>query len=405
MSMGKANFKLLIVVTIVLVVAAMMIHRKKDQASEPLFESKRPLESVEIQKISKIAISFGADEAIELNKVDDDTWGLGSRGNYRVDDEKLRGMVLTLSQMQLMDRLTSNPDKYDHLGLGDEPETARVVLYDKDGSELVNLAIGKERKRNTDSSTGFTPSSGHFVRLEKDASVYVASEVIRIDSTPMNWLQRDLLDVKKEGVQHIHIDSGTTESIQLTRTETSPFELEGELEPGYTVNTSKLSQVTSALTGLRFDDVLTQEDPQPLEIDFDTHFKATLKNGLVYHVDSGSIDNDRYLRAATSYSKMDDLSLGDERTSDSVKAQEMGSGSDQVEEINNRLKPWIFKIPNYKYDNLARKRSAILDEPAEEDEDGQKADLINSLPTEGLPEGLDLSKLKLDPRALSPPSP
>jgi len=398
--MGKVNLKLLVLLTIVLVVMAVLIHRKQNQASGPEFEARRPLESIEIQKIDRIGISLDADTNIELNKINDESWGLAARGNYPVDVEKLRGLVLTLTQIQFIDSLTSNPDKYERLGLGDQPETAKVVLYDEDDSELAHLIIGKERKRTTDNSTGFQPAVGHFVRLKENATVFVASERINIDSTPANWLKRGLLDVGKEDIQQIHLDAGTTESYQLIRTGVDPFEFKGEKEAGYTVKSSGLNGVTSALSGLRLDDVLSNEDPRSLEIAFDMHYRAILKNGLIYQVDSGSIDDDRYVRVASSYSQTEDLGLGDERTSDSVKAQDMGSGRDQVEELNTRLQPWIFKIPNYKYTNLAMKRSGLLEKPEEDDEDGKKADLINGLPIEGLPEGLDLNQLQLAPGAL-----
>src|SRR5580704_18607000 len=60
--------------------------------------------------------SKGKVTAIELK---DGVWGVADRGGYRVQETKLRGMLTTLTELRLMERLTTDPVQFSRLGVED----------------------------------------------------------------------------------------------------------------------------------------------------------------------------------------------------------------------------------------------------------------------------------------------
>ena len=359
--MGKTHLKFLFLLTLVVAIIAVVVYQKQQKETGEAFQPRKLFESLQVQDIARVEI-VAAENEVTLTKQSEETWGLATRNDYPIDAERLRRLVFDIGGMQAVDRLTANPEKYDRLGVGEQPETARVRLLDKDDNELAGLYFGKQRESQTDTPGGFAPPRGQYVRIENDPAVYLLGAVSYIDSDPTQWLQREVIKVEQENLQRVRVENrGTTDSFTLVRTGSDPFTISGEVPDGLRGKASDISSVAGALGQVSLQDVLNADDPGVQDIDFSTTYSAIQKNGLVYTVAAGERDEDRFIRIAARYEKSMDLSLSDERTSDTVQAKALEPAEATMKQINERHSGWVYQIASYVHDKFTKKFSDVLE--------------------------------------------
>jgi hypothetical protein len=255
--MRKTPNKIVLVAAAVAVAAAVLLTRKQEETTAKRFETKKLFEAVDIDQLGEVQIVDG-DETITLRKLSTREWGVASRANFPVDDERLRRLVLSVLNLEAVDRLTSNPEKYPRLGVGDEPENGRLLLRDGEGQILAGLYLGK-RRESKDTEGGFGPPRGQFVRAEDDPAVYVSNEALMVDKQPAQWLKRDLLSVQGEELSRIEVDhpNAAEDFILVRSAPEDPFELETAVPPGRKLKSGALGSVSRALANLKLEDVGT----------------------------------------------------------------------------------------------------------------------------------------------------
>src|SRR3954451_12103742 len=78
-------------------------------------------------------------------------WGLADRGDYRIQDTKLRGMLTGLTELRLVERRTTDAAQFSRLGVEDADATASnsnlLRVLDGSGKKLVELIVGHRRVR------------------------------------------------------------------------------------------------------------------------------------------------------------------------------------------------------------------------------------------------------------------
>src|SRR3954447_26636313 len=77
------------------------------------------------------------------------SWGLADRGNYPVQQDKLRELLTGLTELRVTEARTADPALYERLGVGDPgsaTSTANLVkVLDGSGNLLAELIVGHRR--------------------------------------------------------------------------------------------------------------------------------------------------------------------------------------------------------------------------------------------------------------------
>jgi hypothetical protein len=363
------SLKFLVPLAVVATIATVALYQQQERRTGGRFEPRKLLPDLDIGAIQRVEIR--SDEADYALVGSGESWSLESFPGFPIDENRLRELILALAGLEASDRMTQRPENYERLGVDDPPAAGRVTLLGPSGSALADVFIGEERRGRPASPGGFSPADGQYVRLVGDPWVYKVGALLTIDLQPRSWLQRDVLKVETGDLRSVRIDNAaTTESFSLARSGSAAFELQEEIPEGMRVKNWAVDNVARALANLTQTDVLAVDDDAAAALDFDGRYTATLKNGVSYVAATAQRDEAYYARIGAVYDPAANLGLSDERTSDSVRAQRMEDPELIVQRVAERHDPWIYQISEFAYENLTKRRSALLEpvpDPAAED--------------------------------------
>lgn len=354
----SANLIVVALAVAALAIAVTMSDRQQDKRES--FEPKPLFGEIDLGNIAGIEIT-GGDETVSIEKINREEWGVASRADYPADAERLRRHVFDIAELKAVQKMTDNPEKYERLGLGDEPAGGTIALLDSDGDPLAKLYLGNERESKA--AAGMGGVAGRFVRVEGDPAVYLVSENVRLDQDLKLWLQNEVIEVDIDNIQRVAVDNRlTSESLEMEREKTNPFEIVTPIPPGRTAAPGKLSPVGRALAKVTLNDVTTDDLLGSATLQREADYSAIQKNGLVYHAEASKLDDKYCVRLSASYDKAFDLSLSDEVTSDSQLAKTLPPAEEEVEKINERHGKWIYMIPKFAWGHLTQKLTDVTKE-------------------------------------------
>ena len=132
-------------------------------------------------------------------------WGLAERGNYPVQQDKLRELFTGLTELRLTEPRTADPALLERLGLGDPADAtssaALLRVLDGPGQALAELVVGHRRVR----AQGNLPET-IYVRRPGETQAWLAEGRLPVDADPQLWFDRDIanIDAKSVGVVDMH---------------------------------------------------------------------------------------------------------------------------------------------------------------------------------------------------------
>ncbi|WP_198371654.1 DUF4340 domain-containing protein [Roseomonas rosulenta] len=133
-----------------------------------------------------------------------ETWVLPAKGGYPVRQEKVRELLVGLTELRLTEPRTANPELLDRLGVEDPalPGATSTLLrvLDAQGGVIAELVIGRRRVR----TQGNVPESA-YVRRPSENQAWLAEGRIPVDSDPQLWLDRDIANFPRERVRRIAV--------------------------------------------------------------------------------------------------------------------------------------------------------------------------------------------------------
>ncbi len=252
-------------------------------------------------------------------------WGVADRGDYPVEDSKLRGLLTGLTELRLSEPRTTDPSEFPRLGVEDPTNekdgTANLLrVVDGDGKPIVAVIVGHRRTR----TQGNVPEEV-YVRRPGDNQSWLAEGSLQADADPQVWLNRDIINISHTLITKV-VATKNGATIELTR--------DGDklkvTQPAETpkLEDYKVDDVGNALENLTFQDVKPASEPIGDKIG-DAVF--TTSDGLdisvtVYHLGKDSWT--RFTVAAPDRNKP------------------------EAERLNARLSPWAFETGAWKDQSL-----------------------------------------------------
>jgi len=353
-----------------------------------------------------------------------DAWGAADKGGYPVDFGKVRGLVVGISQFDVVETMTANPDFHDRLGLeapdAPEAESKRVTLKDSAGTVLADVILGDAR-----TSRGGGQPTLYARRADEDQSYEVTGRLY-VDTSESNWLDRKVLELKQERVAGVTITHPDGEVLSISRQ--SPDETNftvADLPEGRALVWEGVARsIATAAQSLNLEDVGGSDlfdfsSAEPTTAEFRTF------DGLVVTATTAQADDKTYLKVAARAERLpedtpaeaagaaaDDAEAAPEEADAEPAAEEGEEAADEAfepepparkpfeevqaeaDEINARAEPWIYVIPGWSAANLRKRMDELLKPleppgppPPPAEADGADAGL--DLGDEELPEGLE----------------
>ncbi|GBD44108.1 hypothetical protein HRbin40_01591 [bacterium HR40] len=184
-----------------------------------------------------------------------DGWVLAEAADYPVDPEQVRGIVLGLAEMRLLEARTDRPERLSRLELepvdGQGAKSRLVTLRDGEGKVLAEVVLGKRRFGL------YGPGkAGMYVRLADSHQAWLADRAIEVPDEPLDWLDRKILELPEDEVAEVVLQPGTADVATLQRAQEPSKEFTLlELPEGRRLDADKAKRVASAFATLSMTDI------------------------------------------------------------------------------------------------------------------------------------------------------
>ena len=308
-------------------------HTTLSEPTHPLLVTglKEKLNAIDTIEVSK------AEEKTTIVKDQEGMWHVKERYDYPASVAAIRKTLLYLSQSELREKKTDDPQKLSRLGL--DAQTRTKVTLKQGDAPLFTLAIGNPTR------DGFNT----YVQPKNDAQSYVASGRLEVKASPSEWLFYDLFSIARSRVKRIRYTFKGKKNYEFVR--------------------EKAGEYMTLLP--KSDDVKLKDRPMPLNpsyyferLEFTDVLPASrLKvsspdvtvmeafDGLVLTVHFAMIDDREwaYFDAAV------DPSLRDAAAKDLMPLEKVHAEADA---INQRATGWLYELGQFNHNQL---RSSYYD--------------------------------------------
>ena len=192
---------------------------------------------------------------VTLNKGADGKWVVADRSNYPANPDGVRALLLSISQLQLIERRTADPARLGSLDLttGKDGTGHAVTITAADGSVLAAVVAGKVQAR----ALGNTPGT-LFVRRAGEDQTWLARGGIAIPASVGATLDKTLFKLDPGAVRSVHVEphGGAAYTLSKAAADAPAFTLDVVPEGKEAQPAAILQTPASAIAGLAFDDVL-----------------------------------------------------------------------------------------------------------------------------------------------------
>ena len=342
--MKRQNLLVLSSLTIVVIIIAALITQSRAPQTTIEKETLFPELAGKINDVMRIEIKSSEDSDVVLQKMEGGQWALQSADNYPAQFDKIKGVVVSLSQLKILATKTDNPKLYPELGVEgpDSKNTSSLLLTlsDQSGATLVSLVVGKPRK----GSAGSTRPS-LYVRKASAKNALLVEGYLQLKSNNNDWYERNVIHIPASRIQTVNIVKSTGDHILINKR--SEGDTDFKIIEG---NTTSPSVLLNKL-GTFFEDMHVEGVHAANNFRFpDDATITTFKtfNGLVIAVKNVLIDGKAFAHfsfttVATSESPVNEIP---EKNSETISVEK------ESQLWNEFMSNWVYEIPEFKFETL-----------------------------------------------------
>ncbi|MBO6947312.1 MAG: DUF4340 domain-containing protein [Rhodospirillales bacterium] len=280
---------------------------------------------------------------------DGETWRLQQSAGYPVHANLVNKVIFSLSNMELLDKKTSQKDKLPTLNLGDPSEKKangqQVTLKNGSGEVMADLVVGSANFFLPETTTG-----GMYVRFPGEEQAWLVRGLVDIGVEPRDWLKRDIVDIKPERIQRAEVTQPDGEQLIVIPQKgvTGDFAFENMPEGMVLKSEFAPRNIAAVLNSFVLNDVRKPGDVE-------------LKPGDAYvteffTVDAIHVTTKMWKKDGQQYMTVNAKYIGDDMESDAAK---------QAKAISERTDGWLYVIPDYQYEQVAKKMADVTEKPKE----------------------------------------
>ncbi|MFW6303171.1 MAG: DUF4340 domain-containing protein, partial [Candidatus Sumerlaeota bacterium] len=211
------NLIILSIVAIVIVIWATVAYRNQMSAGPVagkqalgLGENFFPELDAKFDQVDSIRV-WDKNTSRTLVKNEDGQWSVDIGPGYPAKGDEVRRLIMDLLDLKALDAITSNEERYAHLGVETEaPADNAVEVFDASGKTLAGFIRGDQRETEAAPAMGMPTAGGgvYMRRLPDDPWVYLADdEMAWATSDITNWIDSTINTYDAEAdVQNLTID-------------------------------------------------------------------------------------------------------------------------------------------------------------------------------------------------------
>lgn len=350
--MSRKHFSGLLIATALVALLLLLIPDRAGRKSgfEPL--PLLPGLAEQINDIGWLRLTGPGGEVIATLERGDTRWQLREAGGYPADWERLRSLLVALSEAEIIEPKTANSAYYDRLGVQDvEREDAagvRVEFAAETGLPAVivgNSAQGRD---------------GSYVREQGAAASFLVDRRLELPREREAWMERTVVDIADGEVVEVGIvhPDGEVVAARKVSADDEDFELQGipggrEIRSKWTVNS-----LAGSLSSLTLDEVMHAD-----QFDWSdaTRFRLLTADGLEVEVELQRIGAPAPAPGQAAAAEQDAVREGGEEywlRIDARASEE--AAAERAAAINERTAGWAYRVAKFKYESMTRRMDDLL---------------------------------------------
>jgi uncharacterized protein DUF4340 len=336
-----------------------------------------------IRQVTGLEIRQG-EETVALERAQNGTWSLKSRGGYPVDVAKVRALLVGLGQAELVEPKTSKPDRYAALELEDPEQKgakSRLLrLMGADGKAISEVVLGKRRM----AGHGTGQTGGTYVRKPDNPQTWLASVELDVPLAAKDWVKTSVLALDAAKIDRVSVEIPGEQPLKIERPAPPAAPKEAKADANAKAEAAKTDAVKTDAKGAKAPEWAHPpfELAKPAFVGFPTDGKklkdASAAETLARAVASVDLEDVRKLAAppagegasVVKVESADGLAAtlrlrkeGDAHWLTITVTGREGDAKKTAEEIAARTQGWEFKLPTWKADAILKKRADLIEAP------------------------------------------
>jgi len=287
-------------------------------------------------------------------------WVVEEASGYRADWGRLKSLLSALSQAEITEEKTANPEYYPRLGVEDvsSPEATGVMIEFAGDSGLPTVILGKNAQGR----------EGQYARLQDAAETVLIDRRMDVPVELADWLDQTVIDISDAEVVEVRINHPDGESIKAVKTsaDDTNFILQ-DIPAGMEVKSDwSVNALAGALAALNLEYVVPEDNLAWADV---VRYTLLTADGLLIESDllpieasaeagTDEVAESKYWLRLQAGIYTTAVENGLEMAGDDEAA------SARAETINDRVRGWAYRIPKYKFDSMSKRKSDLL-QPAE----------------------------------------
>ena len=369
--MSGRGLIVLVVLAVLVLVGTLYVVERQAPEGVPQPRLLFPKLADRLNTVSEVSIRT-YDQHITVRKNRRGDWELPDRGGYPADFETVRRLLIATSEASILEYKTDNPALYPKLGIqGIESETSpsiELIVNNKSGDRLAYLVLGNLKPPSATSGL-VTATKSYYAKLPDEPRGLLVRGDLDISRQVRDWIDGLILDVQDARILDILVTHPDMK-VHIYRKQLGEpdFTLDDIPEGKELKSQTQLNRMGSILSEFRVDDVARADDHEFGDAIVQTRVETI--DGLVVESRAEYVDGVSYV--AFTVTALEDAEPEQQQ---------------EATRLSDKLSPWVFQVPFYKYDTLARKIGPLIQnidiqaEPPIDPEDLVPAD--ESGPAEG----------------------
>ena len=348
--MSRKHFSWLLFVSFVVAALVLMVPGKTGRESSIEQTVFLPGVAAKVNDIEWLRLTAAGSVTVATLKREGSGWVVQEASGYPADWGRLKTLLAGLSQAEVIEAKTANPEYYPRLGVEEvsSPAAAGVMIEFSADSGLPALIIGKSAQGR----------DGQYARLRDSVASMLLDRRIDVSAEQSDWLDKTIVDISDAEVVEVEIKHPDGESIKALKysADDENFKLQDipdgmEIKSDWTVNT-----LAGAMVDLSLDSVAPESDFVWNEA---IRFRLLTADGLLLESELLDINADETTESeywirlqAGLYTTAVESNVED--------VDDAGKTSDRAESINQRVTGWAYSIPEYTFDLMTRRKGDLL---------------------------------------------
>jgi len=350
--MSRKHFSWLLFVTFFVALLVMLLPGKTGKESTTEVKALLPALEQQVNDISWLRLTAAGGVTVATLRRIENQWTLEESFGYRVDWSHLKTLLSDLAQAEIIEAKTANPEYYDRLGVEDvNAESASGTLLEfGEESGLPAVIIGKAAQGR----------DGQYARLRGQAESALIDRRLNLPGGRVDWLDKDIIDIADAEVVEIEIrhPDGERTLARKVSADDENFTLEAipegqEIKSDWTINS-----LANNLASLSLESVVPEDT-----IDWTgaVQFRLLTASGLQAEAElvAMAIGNGEE-SSAEHWIRLQAGIYNTAVESGVEPAADDSNPSARAGEINGRVGGWAYRIPQYKFDSMTKRREDLL---------------------------------------------